>query len=107
MITLSDRIAVYVPHTIAVNRNSDNSEYVQSAIKLLSLLCGGATAQNANGGWIDSNGELVTEKITIVYAYTDSLESVRDTVIKFAGYLKIALEQESVAVECNSILNLV
>lgn len=111
MLIFPNRISVYVPTTVDVSTVVDTSEYRESCLRLLSLLFGGATQTNAIGAWLSDSGEIVTENVTIVYSNTDSDivnpdSDDRVQVFKFAEYLKLALNQESVAVEINNTLYL-
>lgn len=105
---LKHRVAVYVPSTTNVNVRLDERtalEWENSALTLLSTLFGGATAMPVRGGWVTNEGTLVTENVTIVYAFvndltTDSLLKVREFVLR----MKVALGQEAVAVEIDGQL---
>lgn len=98
---LSEKIAVYVPST-QYDRPLPESEYqryVTQAKTLFSQLFGGATAIEADGSWV-SNGQLITEKITIVYSYSDEFsEDQLDAVKQFAKQLLRELEQDAISIE--------
>ncbi len=68
-IPLNHKISIYVPGTKDVNKETDNGEQVKKIIGVLSDMFGGATAGEHLGGWRSNSGEIVTEKITIVYAF--------------------------------------
>lgn len=105
---LSNKVALYVPSTLNVTEQADDalvSGWVTKTHVFLAGLFGGATSQLALGSWITANGELVTEKVTIVYAYADSLTREHLTALKaYALDLKQALKQEAIAVDLNGIL---
>lgn len=100
---LDCRVAVYVPSTVNVNEQVDNSEYVKRTIGELADLFGGATATQAVGGWRCSNGEIVLENTTIVYSFCTS-ESLRvnfPKVYDICERLKVEMSQEAVTLEVN------
>lgn len=101
------RIAIYVPSTVNVNRKTNTTKYVNNTLQGLSRLFGGATAIKAAGGWITSYNELVTEDITIVYAYSDTTsftEEAINEVISYCEYMKKELKQEAITLELNNEL---
>ena len=107
MFTLSNKVTVYIPATVNINENIDNTKYVEKAATLLSNLFGGATATEAIGFWVSPTAGLVKEKTTMVFAYADqeALRAGIDQVINFALDLKKELSQDSVAVEINGEMN--
>ena len=100
---LDCKVSVYVPSTMDVNKPVDNTEKVLEIIKKLSTIFGGATASNAFGGWVAQNGEVVTEKVTIVYAFCSSeqLSENIDTVYGICLDLKKSMKQEAITLEIN------
>ena len=103
MFTLSNKVTVYIPATVNINQEIDNTKYVEKAATLLSDLFGGATATEAVGFWTSPTMGLVKERTTMVFAYADqdALRTGIDQVIDFALNLKTELAQDSVAVEVN------
>lgn len=102
---LTHRVALYIPGTTQVKREMDVAEHdrwVRAAMRTLSELFGGATAMPAIGAWLAADGELVTEGVTIVYAFARELDTA--PVFEFARRIKAALEQEAVAVEIDGTL---
>ena len=102
---LTEKVGIIIPSTIDVNKEIDNTEYVNAAIEKLSLLFGGATAVNQSGGWVSNEYGLVLENSTKVYAYAEKLdnESLNEVYIHAENLAK-ALNQEAVAVEINNKL---
>lgn len=100
---LDCKVSVYVPSTVDVNKPVDNTAKVVEIIKQLSTMFGGATASNAFGGWVAENGEVVTEKVTIVYAFCSSeqLADNIDTVYSICLELKKSMKQEAITLEIN------
>jgi hypothetical protein len=105
---MAHRIALYVPSTTAVDQamDSDTAQaVVDEALRLFSDLFGGATALPATGGWVADNGTLVTERITIVYAFADDLSpEALETIRQFCEQMKADLMQEAIAIEVNGRL---
>lgn len=100
---LNCKWAIYVPSTMNVNEHIDNTKEVERIIGELSDLFGGATATPALGGWRCNDGSVVTEKVTIVYAYCTSELSVEhaDEVLTIARRICREFNQEAVTVEYN------
>ena len=61
--------------------------------------CNGGTVTNATGIYTHENGEKVQEHTIVVYMYGEPLENVE----KLANHLKKALNQETIAIEIQSI----
>ena len=72
-------------------------------IKQLSLLFGGATSFECVGGWIANNGDIITEKVNIVYSFCDkkSLQNNLSKVINICQQIKKDMQQEAVTLEIN------
>lgn len=108
---LGQRVAVYVPSTRAVNEplTTETAEaVVERTARFFSHLFGGATAQPAVGYYVASDGTLVIENITIVYAYTRRLSRhQRQAVFDYCEVLKAELGQELVTVEVNGKIRFV
>ena len=108
-IKLSCSIKIYVPSTVDVDKESDNSLYVDKTLSFLAENCGGSTSSKALGAWISSSGKLIKENVTVVFAYTDqnNLELIIDSVYDWCIKLKTELSQESIALEINNELYLI
>jgi len=87
----------------------ENSQYVNDTLALLSSKFGGATASKALGAWVAKSGQLVTEKVDLVFAYATSeqLEEHIDLIHSYCIGLKHSLSQEAIALEVNGELYLV
>lgn len=105
-IPLNHKISIYVPGTKDVNKETDNGEHVKKIIGVLSDMFGGATAGEHLGGWRSNSGEIVTEKITIVYAFCneESLKSNIQNVLNVCQKLKKELSQEAISLEIDNKL---
>lgn len=103
MFKLSSKITVYVPATIDINKNIDNSEYVKETATLLSVFFGGATSCDALGYWMSPKVGLVKEHTTQVFAYCSDADLKKhiENVIDYCEKLKKQLKQESIALEIN------
>ena len=95
---MNHSVAVYVPSNdkgVAY----DNSADVRFAQVLLSKLFGGASAVSIQGAWL-SGEELVTENVTKVYAFAESLsDQALDAVWGCAKLLQVERHQDAVGVE--------
>ena len=103
MFKLSSKITVYIPSTTDIDKEIDNSAYVDAAATLLSNCFGGATATNALGCWTSPTKGLVKEKTTLVFAYctTDDLNEHIEKVVDFCKNIKAELKQDAIAMELN------
>ena len=100
---LDSKVAIYVPSTINVNEETDNTAQVLRIIRRLSELFGGATASDAVGGWVSESGETVIEKVKIVYSFctSDQLKEHISTIIEICEELKTEMSQEAITLEIN------
>ena len=100
---LDSKVAIYVPSTINVNEETDNTAQVIRIIRRLSELFGGATASDAVGGWVAENGQTVIEKVKIVYSFCTSemLKQHISTIIEICDELKTEMSQEAITLEIN------
>jgi hypothetical protein len=100
---LSSRITLYVPATINVNEEIDNTKYVDRAASLFSECFKGSTSTPAIGYWLSNSQGLIKEKTTIVFSYCDdiSLQNSIEKVINLCEELKKEMNQENIALEIN------
>jgi hypothetical protein len=98
MFTLSHKVAAYIPATINVNEEIDNTPYVEEMASIMSKEFGGATSTPANGFWMSESMGLIKEKTTIVFAYAESIENL-DPIVDYLLKLKEELNQEAMAIE--------
>lgn len=103
MFSLRSKITVYIPATVSINKEIDNTEYVNRAATLLSECFGGATSTEALGYWTSPTAGLVKENTTMVFAYAgeEDLKKNLDKVIDFCEGLKIEMSQDAIALELN------
>ncbi|GAB4152997.1 MAG: hypothetical protein Fur0021_18310 [Candidatus Promineifilaceae bacterium] len=108
-LSLNHALAIFVPSTVDVNQQTDNTQQVQQALAFLGSIFGGATSSNAEGVWRSEESGLVTEQVTIVRTFVSAkaLESNLDSVIDFASGLKRDMKQEAVAISIDNQLILV
>ena len=106
---LNCEIAIFVPSTMNVDEPVDNSQFVKATLAKLSSIFGGATAQQAYGGWVSESGNLVTEKVTIVYANCtrEQLESNIAERVNYAKQLCKDMSQECISVRVNGKLGFI
>lgn len=100
---LDSKVAIYVPSTLNVNEETDNTAQVMNIIRKLSTLFGGATASDAVGGWVAEDGQTVIEKVKIVYSFctSDQLKEHISTIIAICEELKTEMSQEAITLEIN------
>ena len=106
MIPLRSKVSIYVPSTNNVNEQVDNSAMVDYVHTTLSRFFGGATCAPAIGGWVSESGELVKERVTIVYAFCtdEQLERYDEDIISVCEKIKKDMAQEAVSLEVNGEL---
>ena len=105
--SLTERVAVYVPSTINIDKSIDNTHYVNEVTSKLCKLFGGATSYNAMGSWFsDELGKVVTEDVTIVYSNCtkEQLENNIFQVWDIANNLRNEMSQECISLEINGDL---
>ena len=100
------RIAIYIPSTYDVDKPINNSYIVERTAKLFSMLYGGCTAQESCGYYVANNNDLIQEKVTIVFSYTDNdtFAKHEEKVLQYAKTVKKEMKQESVSIELNNSL---
>lgn len=106
---LTDRVALYIPTTVNVNRPTDNSATVAKVAREFSEMFGGATQADRIGYYLANNGELVKEAVTVIYSNTnrETLEANFSTVLKMAEDIRDEYRQEAVTVEVNGAINFI
>lgn len=100
---LDSKVAIYVPSTINVSEETDNRKQVLNVIRRLSEMFGGATASDAVGGWVSQTGEVIVEKVKIVYSYctSEQLKDRIDDILAICKDIKNEMKQEAVTLEIN------
>jgi hypothetical protein len=100
---LSSKITVYVPSTMNINEQIDNTKQVEKTALLLSNLFGGATACPVLGYWNSPTEGLVKEHTTMVYVYCSDkdLQEHAEKVVDYCLELKKEMKQDAIAVEIN------
>ncbi len=108
-LSLNHTLEIFVPSTLDVNQQVDNSAQVQLALSFLGQVFGGATSSNAEGVWRSEDSGLVTEQVTVVRTFVSqsALDAYLDQVIAFAADLKRDMKQEAVAISVDHQLILV
>lgn len=106
LIALRHNVRIFVPSTIDVDKELDNTGYVDAILKDFSEKFGGATSYLAMGAWSSPQAGLVKEKVTIVEAFCTEaqLEENIEKVIELAEDLKRELKQEAIALQINNEL---
>lgn len=105
--SLTERVAVYVPSTINIDKSIDNAHYVNMVTTKLCKLFGGATSYNAMGSWYsDELKKVITENVTIIYSNCTKkqLENNIFQVWDIANDLRDTMSQECISLEINGDL---
>ena len=102
---LTNKVEIIVPSTVNVNEHIDNSDMVEQVLTELSLLFGGASAFDQQGGWVSDEHGLVKELSTVVYAYASDLnDTLLNNVYDIAQSLCDIMKQEAIAVTINGTM---
>ena len=106
---LSHKISLYVP---TKNKNNEDlsQELIDNMVDIVasqfSEVNGGATSTQALGYWKTNSGELIKEKVTVVFSYTNVLEQAIETAIDLGEQLKDMANQDAISLEVNNELYL-
>jgi hypothetical protein len=104
---LSNKVSLYVP-TKDKNNQELPAELIQKMIDLtastFSQVNGGATSTNALGYWKSVAGELIKEKIVVVFSYSNNLEKSIEAAIETGEQLKEMANQDAISLEVNNEL---
>ena len=106
LIKLNSKVAIYVPSTIDVDKKTDNRDYINNTLTLLSRLFGGATSTKAVGCWQSKNAGLVKENVEYCFSYCNQakLEKAINEIINYCEKLKKDMKQENISLEVNNDL---
>lgn len=89
---LKHKVELYVPAN-----TPKQQKMVDTVFRAFCEEFGGATVNPVLGGWIDGKGKLITDKISIVYAYADCLNQVRKKFLKLlASSVRSTLEEDAI-----------
>lgn len=102
-VRLSSKVTIYVPATVGVSQQADNSKQVEETAALLARLFGGSTSTPAVGYWLSPAAGLVAEKTTVVFSYCSDadLQNGIEALIEHCEKMKTDMQQEAVAMEIN------
>lgn len=110
-ITEDNEISIFVPSTLNVSEQTDNTKYVKAVIDMLvaKYPIYNLTFYNTEGSWYsEEQQKVVIENITII---TARLKEVTEDDINYfidvANYLKQEMNQEGVSLSINSALAIV
>lgn len=110
---LTEKVEIVIPSTIGSIHIEDNTLYVEQVMRTLAENFGGASAYEQQGAWVSEGtngkqGELIVEKSTVVYAFTDELTVERmNLVYDLAQETATVMSQECVAVTINGVMHFV
>ncbi|MFA7157531.1 MAG: hypothetical protein WC123_07605 [Bacilli bacterium] len=104
---LSHKISLYVPTKDKNNQDIDSSliaKMVDMTASTFSAVNGGATSSEALGYWKSVAGELIKEKIVVVFSYSNDLEKSIEAAIEIGEQLKEISNQDAISLEVNNEL---
>jgi hypothetical protein len=109
LFNLGHRIELYIPSTINTNQETNTEAYKLLVMGKFSQYFGGSTTTESMGSWVSNNGQVITEKITIVFSYatSESVTQHMDEVIKLAIGIKKDLNQEAISLVYDNELYLI
>lgn len=105
---LSHKVSLYVP-TKDKNNKDLPQELIDQMVELtaskFSEVNGGATSTTALGYWKAAvSGELIKEKIVVVFSYSNDLEKSIEVAIEIGEQLKKIASQDAISLEVNNEL---
>lgn len=108
-IPLRSNIKIYVPSTVNIDQERDNTAFVDESLSVLSAYFGGATSYACFGTWLTKEGKLVKERVTICESFCteNQLEANIDSLHDFCMSLKTRLNQEAISLEVNGALHFI
>ena len=109
---LKHSVALYVPTTCNVSKQASKQaviERLQAIQRLFANQFGGFTTYQAQGGWVDTNGNLVTEDVFIVKSACTAQKLKESTawLHNLAARMAKAWKQEAVTLEVDGKLEFV
>lgn len=106
-----NEISIFVPSTINVNMEIDNSEYLRKIINKITnrYSLNELTFYNTTGSWLDeTSNEIIIEKITIVTLKTKEINDIdMKFFIKLAEFLKTEMTQQGISLRINDSLAII
>ena len=105
--TMGDKIKLYIPSTYQGENPGDPeviNKTILDVIGKFSAWFGGSTCYNARGGYLAHNGDIIQESIVIVESFGDpgAIEAHAGDILTLAKGIKLAMLQESIAIEHNN-----
>lgn len=105
-VKLSQKITVYIPSTYKIDKAIDIKPYIISCESLLADCFGGSTSTEAIGSWRSLSGKIISERVTMVFAYckSEQLDLHLAKILEFCIVMKEQLKQEAISLEVNGEL---
>lgn len=107
----TQRFAVYIPNKDKDGKPVEQAKWIDKTLRLLSEICGGATAMPPiRGAWLnEGTGELVIEEPVLVYTYIDEGEFARriGEVARLVREIGEDTQQGQMAIEFNQTFYLI
>ncbi len=97
---LSDYAIVYIPSISKSGRPCASAYYTDKVSKKFAILFGGFTTTQSIGGYVDTEGKLIQENVTLIKSFLPNLDNETQlNLFRIASNLKVEMEQESIALE--------
>ena len=107
----NNNISVFIPSTININNNIDNSYYVNYAYNYIKNLYNDKNIKyyDTKGSWYSEDlNQIIIENITIITLETNELtEKDIEIFIQLANWIKKEMQQEGVSIAINTALAIV
>lgn len=104
---LTHKVSVYVPSKIGVTFHiGDLFEYTKYAHEELAKAFGGATSMDVQGSWVNAEGVLIFEDVTIVWPNVsdEDFENAKHLIYNIAKTICENMEQEAVSYEIDNVM---
>ena len=105
------RFSIYIPNKDKSGHKIDQAKWVDKTLRLLSGICGGATAMPPiRGAWLnDQSGELVIEEPVLVYTFIQPEPFARrlNEIVRLVQEIGKETNQGQMAIEFNHTFYLI
>ena len=111
IINANNKLAIFIPDTINVNSKTDNSKYIEYAVKYIqnNFNNDNIVYYKTVGSWYSEDlQKVVYDNITIISFESENItESNINSMVTLAKYIKNEMSQEGVSININSALAII